>query len=229
MTPGRWRTTDRFDASLDVLGTLDHEVSRRGAYAAYIGCRRAAREGAGAEHRGDRTRHHRSGAAVPADRPPAPARRPVRAAGVGPRRDRRRRRSPRHRPRVQASKAAPDRSIDRVVAERGWVDVDELELLTGERSTHRRTMGDHAASCAATRARLSARSSTPATSDSTSRRSTTTSVPSSSRSTTSTVDAGRARPADVVDPFDDHPLARDDPGRRVCSRGAGRRRPGHDS
>ena len=41
VTPGRWRTTDRFDASLDVLPALDHEVSRRGAYAAYIGSQSA--------------------------------------------------------------------------------------------------------------------------------------------------------------------------------------------
>ena len=39
VTPGRWRTTDRFDASLEVLATLDHEVSRRGAFAAYVGSR----------------------------------------------------------------------------------------------------------------------------------------------------------------------------------------------
>ena len=35
--PDRWRPTDRFDASLHVLAALDHEVSRRGAYLAYIG------------------------------------------------------------------------------------------------------------------------------------------------------------------------------------------------
>ena len=32
-----------------------------------------------------------------------------------------------------ASKAAPDRSVERVIRERGWIDVDELELLTGTR------------------------------------------------------------------------------------------------
>jgi selenocysteine-specific elongation factor len=32
-----------------------------------------------------------------------------------------------------ASRAMPDRSVDRVVAERGWVEVDLLERLTGER------------------------------------------------------------------------------------------------
>jgi len=37
VAPGRWRATDRFDARLDVLVSLDHEVSRRGAYLAYVG------------------------------------------------------------------------------------------------------------------------------------------------------------------------------------------------
>jgi selenocysteine-specific elongation factor len=36
-------------------------------------------------------------------------------------------------PVLPASKARPDRSIDRVVDERGWVAVDELERLTGQR------------------------------------------------------------------------------------------------
>ena len=36
-------------------------------------------------------------------------------------------------PVLPASRARPDRAVDRVVAERGWVDADELELLTGER------------------------------------------------------------------------------------------------
>src|SRR5207244_1859943 len=36
-------------------------------------------------------------------------------------------------PVLPASKARPSRSVERVVAERGWVDVDELERLTGER------------------------------------------------------------------------------------------------
>jgi selenocysteine-specific elongation factor len=36
-------------------------------------------------------------------------------------------------PVLPASKARPDRSVDRVIAERGWVGVDDLEALTGER------------------------------------------------------------------------------------------------
>ena len=37
VTPGRWRATRVLDASLTVLRTVDHEVSRRGAYLAYVG------------------------------------------------------------------------------------------------------------------------------------------------------------------------------------------------
>ena len=36
-------------------------------------------------------------------------------------------------PVLPASKARPDRSVDRVIAERGWVTADDLEALTGER------------------------------------------------------------------------------------------------
>ena len=35
-------------------------------------------------------------------------------------------------PIIKASKAKPDRSITRVIKERGWIDVGELKLLTGE-------------------------------------------------------------------------------------------------
>jgi selenocysteine-specific elongation factor len=38
-------------------------------------------------------------------------------------------------PVLPASKARPDRSVERVVAERGWVDADELAALTGEQRT----------------------------------------------------------------------------------------------
>jgi selenocysteine-specific elongation factor len=34
---------------------------------------------------------------------------------------------------LPASKARPDRSVERIIAERGWVDVDDLEALTGVR------------------------------------------------------------------------------------------------
>jgi selenocysteine-specific elongation factor len=38
-------------------------------------------------------------------------------------------------PVLPASKARPDRDTDRVIDERGWVDVDHLTLLTGEKRT----------------------------------------------------------------------------------------------
>ena len=37
VAPAQWRLTDRFDASLHVLAALDHDLSRRGAFVAYIG------------------------------------------------------------------------------------------------------------------------------------------------------------------------------------------------
>jgi selenocysteine-specific elongation factor len=36
-------------------------------------------------------------------------------------------------PVLPAGRATPDRSVDRVIAERGWIEADELERLTGER------------------------------------------------------------------------------------------------
>jgi selenocysteine-specific elongation factor len=132
VTPGRWRPTDRFDARLDVLMTLDHEVSRRGAYLAYVGAREAPVRlrvlGADALAPGG------SGPVrlfLPVALPLLPGDRFVlresgrdETVGGGEVLD--------VEPIVRASRAAPDRSIDRVVAERGWIDVHELELLTGE-------------------------------------------------------------------------------------------------
>ncbi len=37
VVPDRWHLTDRFDASIHVLDALDHDLSRRGAFVAYIG------------------------------------------------------------------------------------------------------------------------------------------------------------------------------------------------
>ena len=129
--PGRWRPTRRLDASLEVLGGLDHEVSRRGAYVAYLGSGELAVKvrvlGAEAVPPGGRAR---PAAPVPAAAP-AP-RRPLRAPRpAGPRRWRwggpRRGTGP---PGIQGPS---HRSVDRVVAERQWIDADELEAVTGER------------------------------------------------------------------------------------------------
>ena len=151
VTPGRWRPTRRFDASLTVLATLDHVVSRRGAYLAYIGSgehavrlrvlgpSRVAPGATGA------VRLH-----LPAALPLLPGDRYVlretgrdETVGGGEVLD--------VAPVLPASRARPDRRVERVVAERGWVDADELEALTGERlaPTVGRWVVDPAAAAAA--------------------------------------------------------------------------------
>lgn len=208
VTPRRWRTTDRFDASLDVLPSLDHHVSRRGAYAAYIGSRElpvtlrvlgtdALAPGA-------------SGAIrmfLPDSLPLLPGDRFVlresgrdETVGGGEILD--------IDPQLRASKAVPDRSIDRVVAERGWVDVGELELLTGE--VVPATVGrwvTTADELVATSDRLAS-----AVTDSGELGLDLATLTDQERAVVETLDGvavegGRARPSDVVDPFADHPLA----------------------
>ena len=131
--PGQWHATRTFDASLETLETLDHDVTRRGAYQLYVGSgehparlRVLGATGIGPGSRG-LVRVH-----VPEQLPLLPGDRfVVRESGrdetvgggevldVSPVRP--------------AGRARPDRSVDRVVAERGWVEVDVLERLTGER------------------------------------------------------------------------------------------------
>ena len=129
---GQWHRTATVDVSLTVLDALDHTVSRRGAYLAYIGS---------GEHPvrfrvlgPDALLPGNTGAArlhLPTALPLLPGDRFVlRDAGRGETIgggeildvD----------PVLRASRAKPDRSVDRVVAERGWVDADTLRLLTGE-------------------------------------------------------------------------------------------------
>ncbi|MCP5029443.1 MAG: selenocysteine-specific translation elongation factor [Actinomycetia bacterium] len=130
---GQWHRTTMIDAELTVLASLGHEVSRRGAHLLYVGS---------GEHPvrmrilGDKPLEPGAAGAVrlhlPRALPLLPGDRFVlREAGrdetiggglvldVDPQ--------------TRAAKARPDRSIERVVAERGWVRTDELERLTGER------------------------------------------------------------------------------------------------
>ncbi|MGZ0184330.1 MAG: selenocysteine-specific translation elongation factor [Acidimicrobiales bacterium] len=130
---GQWHHTMVVDASLTVLDQLDHPVSRRGAHVLYLGS---------GEHPvrmrilgPDALQPGTSGAVrlhLPIPLPLLPGDRFVmresgRAETVGGGEildvD----------PVDRASSARPDRSVDRVVAQRGWVDADELERLTGER------------------------------------------------------------------------------------------------
>ncbi|MGH9068302.1 MAG: selenocysteine-specific translation elongation factor, partial [Acidimicrobiales bacterium] len=130
----QWALTRVLDASLSVLSGIDHEVSRRGAYQAYLGS---------GEHpvkvrilgRGESVGPGRSGLVrlhLPVALPLLPGDRYVlresgraETVGGGEVLD--------VAPVLPASRARPDRSVDRVVAERGWVEADLLERLTGER------------------------------------------------------------------------------------------------
>ena len=130
--PGQWHRTRTFDASLHVLASLDHEVSRRGAFVAYIGSGEHAVRlrilGSGTLAPGDDgfARLHLSNALplTPGDRYVLRESGRSETVGGGEMLD--------VDPVVRAGRARPDRSVDRVVAERGWVTVDELERLTGE-------------------------------------------------------------------------------------------------
>jgi selenocysteine-specific elongation factor len=131
--PGQWQCTRRCDASFRVLPAVAHRVSRRAALAAYIGS---------GEFpirlnvlRGDSIGPGETGLVrirLPEALPLLPGDRFVvrdlgRAETVGGGEvldvD----------PVLPARRARPDLSVDRVIAERGWVRPDELERLTGER------------------------------------------------------------------------------------------------
>ena len=136
----QWRPTARFDASLHVLPTLRHEVSRRGAYLAYIGSGEFPAKvrvlGHDAIQPGDSglVRLHLASPVplTPGDRFVLRESGRDETVGGGEVLD--------VSPVLPASKARPDRSVERVIAERGWVTADDLEALTGE---HRQpTVGD---------------------------------------------------------------------------------------
>ena len=128
---GEWHETTVFDGALTVLDSLDHEVSRRGAHLLYMGA---------GEHA---VRIRILGPAIapgttgnvriylPEALPLIPGDRFVlresgrsETIGGGEVLD--------VDPQTKAAVASPDRSVDRVIAERGWVKATELALLTGE-------------------------------------------------------------------------------------------------
>ena len=129
----QWAPTAVFDASLQVLGAVTAAVTRRGAYLAYIGSGEHAVRvrllGATELAPGETglARLH-----LPVALPLLPGDRYViresgrgETIGGGEVLD--------VAPVLPAAQAAPDRSVERVVRERGWVDVDDLERLTGVR------------------------------------------------------------------------------------------------
>ncbi len=129
---GQWFRTRKFDAELQVLERLDHEVSRRGAFAMYLGSGEFPVKlrvlGTNALLPGD---HGRVRLHLDTTLPLLPGDRFVlrefgrqETIGGGQILD--------VDPKLSAATAMPDRSVDRVIRERGWVDANELLLLTGE-------------------------------------------------------------------------------------------------
>jgi selenocysteine-specific elongation factor len=130
---GQWRPTRTFDASLQVLDGLDHPVSRRGAYQAYLGSgehavrlRVLGKEAIDPGQTGAVRLH------LPVTVPLLPGDRFIvresgrdETVGGGEVLD--------VAPVLAASKAHPSRDLDRVIAERGWVAADDLERMIGER------------------------------------------------------------------------------------------------
>jgi len=148
---GAWHHSSMIDVELTVLDNLDHSVTRRGAYAAYIGsgefpCRLRVLHANGTEEP-DEPDDADSISGIPTEIQPGATgnvrlylSRPV---PVLPGDRFILRESGRHEtvgggqvldvdPQLPATKARPVISVDRVVAERGWVDVDELRRLTGQ-------------------------------------------------------------------------------------------------
>lgn len=130
--PNQWHQTMQVDAELQILDRLDHEVSRRGAHVAYIGSGehpvRVRILGPDALQPGD-TGHVR----LFFDHP-LPLmlgdRFVLRESGRGETIGGGRVLDPQ--PMLRASHAAPDDSVDRIIAEHGWIEAAHIERLTGQ-------------------------------------------------------------------------------------------------
>jgi len=130
---GQWHHSPVVDASIRVLDSLDHAVSRRGAHVAYFGSGEHPATirvlGPDAIDPGTsgsiRVRLPHALPLLPGDRFVLRESGRGETIGGGEVLD--------VDPQLPAAKANPDRNVDRIIAERGWVDVDELFLLTGER------------------------------------------------------------------------------------------------
>ena len=128
---GQWVLSDTVDAELNVLGGLDHAVSRRGAYLAYLGSREIpvrlrvlGTESLAPGARGAVRLH--LGVALPVavgDRFVVRETGRDETIGGGEILD--------IAPVLAAARAVPDRSVARPVRERGWVRRDDLALLVG--------------------------------------------------------------------------------------------------
>lgn len=133
--PAQWEATTAFDAEISVVPGLDHPLTRRGAFLLHVGSHSGPVE---LQLLGGRSRLSPGETGVARLRLATPAlplmpgdRFVVREAGRdetvagGEVLD--------IAPVLRPGRAQPDRSVDRVIAERRWVEVDRLERLTGER------------------------------------------------------------------------------------------------
>jgi selenocysteine-specific elongation factor len=129
--PGTWHVTTVVDASLRVLDALDHDVSRRGAWLAYLGSGEhpatvrvlGPERLAPGEEGSVRLHVPHALALAPGDRFVLRESGRGETVGGGAVLD--------VEPVVPASRARPDRDPARVVAERGWVEADHLARLLG--------------------------------------------------------------------------------------------------
>lgn len=206
--PDQWHITDRFDASLDVLASLDHDVSRRGAFQAYIGSSettvklRALGADAIAPGTTGRVRIF-----LPFGFPLLPGDRFVlresgrdETVGGGTVLD--------VDPILRASRAQPDGTAERLVAERGWVDATLLAQLTGEEHTPnigRWVVAPDLLASEVTRLLHAIDESGGSGLDLAQLHDRERAVVASFSDVV--VDGGRARRADAIDPYTDHPLA----------------------
>ncbi len=128
----QWKPTSMFDASLQIVPSLKHRVTRRGSYTVYIGSGEfaakirliGARELNADEQGSVRIALASPLALLPGDRYILRESGRQETIGGGEILD--------IHPVLRVSRAKPDRSADRLIAERGWVTVDDFELLTGE-------------------------------------------------------------------------------------------------
>ena len=128
----QWKPTSMFDASLQIVPSLKHRVTRRGSYTVYIGSGEfaakirliGARELNADEQGSVRIALSSTLALLPGDRYILRESGRQETIGGGEVLD--------IHPVLRVSRAKPDRSADRLIAERGWVTVDDFELLTGE-------------------------------------------------------------------------------------------------
>ncbi|MEC9395533.1 MAG: selenocysteine-specific translation elongation factor [Actinomycetota bacterium] len=203
----QWHHATVVDASLKVLDRLDHPVSRRGAHVLYLGSGeypvRMRILGPDVLEPGAEglVRLHlpRPLPLLPGDRFVLRESGRAETVGGGELLD--------VDPVERASRAAPDRSVDRVVRERGWIPVNDLVRLTGERrdpDVGRWVVDPEVLHCTLQDLRTEIDEAGPMGLDLAAldpfRRA------CSELLADAVIDAGRLLPADAVDPLADHPF-----------------------